>query len=410
MNGADKSVIVLGNITSIHSRRFIRHFTANGWRVRIISIQPPNAANRQEFGASIVNLPTYSIYNLLVKLPFFRYSQYHNSNSGVRWFEPYYIAALFTYIHLLFSIKHIVKQQNVQALFSLYLTMHGFLGALSGHRNLIAATIGGEVARYKWHTLKYWANHPAILRYTLNRSAKVIAGNQLCDEPILKERGCRTDNVVWLNHWGVEADKFAIDETSINNRSRKCRFICSRPFRADFDMENILRAFKILYNKRRDVELILATGARSEADLTLLYEQMEKTGCRELQCIEILTHMPYDDLPPLLSGCDVYIDPINIKKSPHTASWGVSGSLLEGMASGLIPVISRRPSIDWIMPDESYPFIFDDFTKDLPLALERAYFARHDMNLRAMLRESIVRKANWHKNLAKIEAMLLANR
>lgn len=173
MNDADKSVIVLANITNIHSHRFIRHFTANGWRVRIISIQPPNAENRQEFGASIVNLPTYSIYNLLVKLPFFRYSQYHNINSGVRWFEPYSIAALFTYIFLLFSIRHIVKQQNVQALFSIYLSMHGFLGALSGHRNLVACTTGSDVARYKWHTLKYWANHSAILRYTVNRCAKV---------------------------------------------------------------------------------------------------------------------------------------------------------------------------------------------------------------------------------------------
>ena len=89
MNDADKSAIVLGNVTNVHSHRFIRHFTAKGWSVRIISIQPPNAENRQEFGASIVNLPTYSIYNLLVQLPLFRCSQYHNINFGVRWLEPY---------------------------------------------------------------------------------------------------------------------------------------------------------------------------------------------------------------------------------------------------------------------------------------------------------------------------------
>ena len=28
--------------------------------------------------------PPIQIYNLLVKLPFFRYSQYHNINSGVQ--------------------------------------------------------------------------------------------------------------------------------------------------------------------------------------------------------------------------------------------------------------------------------------------------------------------------------------
>ncbi len=337
----DKSVIVLANITNIHVHRFIRHFTANGWRVRIISIQPPNAENRQEFGASIVNLPTYSIYNLAVKLPFFRYSQYHNSNSGVRWFEPYSIAALFTYLYLLFSIKHTVKQQNVQALFSFYLTMHGFLGALSGHGNHVACTAGRDIALHKWPTLMYWANHPAILRYTVNRCAKVIAGDQQSFEPILKEKGCRTDNAVWLNHYGEEADKFAIDENSINDRSRRCRFVCSRPFRAEFDMDNILRAFKRLYDKQPDVELILATGARSEANLTLIYEQMEKTGCRELECIEILTHMPYDDLPRLLSGCDVYIDPINIHKWPEAADWGVSSSLLRG--HGQRPNTRRQP-------------------------------------------------------------------
>ncbi len=371
MNDADKSVIVLGNVTNIHSQRFIRHFTASGWRVRIISIQPPNPENRQEFGAQLVNLPTYSIYNLLVKLPFLRYSQYHSVTSGVRWFEPYTIAALFTYIYLLFSIKHIVKQENVKAMFAITITMHGFLGALSGHSNLVACGIGRDIARHKWHTVMYWAHHRAILRYTCNRCATVIAGDQATFEPILKAKGCRTDNTLWFNGFGVDTDKFAIDEVSINDRSRQCCFICSRPFRAEFDMENILRAFKLLYKRQPDIKLILATGARSEANLTLLYEQLEKTGCRELECIEILNHMPYDDLPPLLSGCDVYIDPINIHKWPDTADWGVSGSLLEGMASGLIPVISRRPSIDWILPDEAAPFIFKDFTRDLPLALER---------------------------------------
>ena len=37
MNDVNKSVIVLANITNIHSHRFIRHFKAHGWKVRIRS-------------------------------------------------------------------------------------------------------------------------------------------------------------------------------------------------------------------------------------------------------------------------------------------------------------------------------------------------------------------------------------
>ena len=66
-NDVNKSVIVLANITNIHSHRFIRHFKAHGWKVRIISVQPPNEENRQEFGDAIVNVPTYRIYDVVNK-------------------------------------------------------------------------------------------------------------------------------------------------------------------------------------------------------------------------------------------------------------------------------------------------------------------------------------------------------
>ncbi len=35
-----------------------------------------------------------------------------------------------------------------------------------------------------------------------------------------------------------------------------------------------------------------------------------------------------------------------------------------------------------------------------------AYSARHDVKLRSALRESVVMKANWHKNVATVESLL----
>jgi hypothetical protein len=73
------------------------------------------------------------------------------------------------------------------------------------------------------------------------------------------------------------------------------------------------------------------------------------------------------------------------------------------MSCGLIPVISRRPGIDWILPTAAEPFIYEDFQNGLATALKNAVKSKNDKDVRMAMRNAILEKANWRSKLDTIE-------
>jgi len=403
----NKKLLIIANVTNTHTHRFVREFKKRKWRVYILSIQPPNKRNIEEFGEYVIQLPTYWIYRILIHIPFLKYSEFHNINSGVSLHEPYSISSIFNYLYLLLFIKKIVKRIDPTAIFSIYLTMNGFLAALSGHKRIISSAAGADVAEHKPYSLYYWVNHPAILRMATRRAYKVLGFDRESFEPVFKKKKCGVENILWMEHWGVETDAFAPPKKRTPSNGRTCRFVCSRPYRPQFDFESILLALKNIHEENKNIKFIIASGAQSEKNLDHLMKVFRKTGCTALGFTSVLGHIDYGDLPELLRHCDVYIDPINVHKYPETEGWGVSGSLLEAMSCELIPVISRRPSTDWILPSEARPFIYEDFETGLVTALKNALNSRTDEHIRTAMREAVLKKANWHKNLDGIERLFL---
>ncbi|MCI5188754.1 MAG: glycosyltransferase family 1 protein [Candidatus Electrothrix sp. AS4_5] len=398
-----KTILIIANITNTHTHRFIREFKKRGWKVHVISIQPPNRDNLVEFEDSIIKLPTNILYNFLTKIPFLKYSEFHNINSGVKWYEPYSITSVFNYVYLLCFIKRIVKKNNPAGIFSIYLTMNGFLSVLTGHKKIVSSAAGGDISDHRFTSIKYWLNHPTFLRIATHNSYKVLGFDQNTFEPLFTRKKCRIDNIIWMQHWGVETDKFLplIDNKKLDNEV--CKFICSRPYRPQFDFESILLALKMLYQNNHHIQFIIASGAQSTENLEYLNKVLNETGCSGAEFITILNHIDYRELPNVIQKCDVYIDPINIHKFPETANWGVSGSLLEAMSCGLIPIISRRSGVDWILPPESNPFIYDNVEDGLLFALENAVASKKNKKIRMAMRHAVIEKANWNKNLDIIE-------
>jgi len=403
----NRTILIIANATNTHTHRFIREFKQRGWKVYILSIQPPNKNNIMEFGDSLIHLPTNRIYSLLIKIPFFKYSEFHNISSGVKWYEPYSISAIFNYVYLLCSIKKIVKKINPNGIFSIYLTMNGFLAALSGHNKIVSSAAGADVSIHNIFSLKYWVNHPAILRFAMKNSYKVLGFDRNSFEPLFVKKKCGLENIEWVEHWGVETDKFTPSTIRLSLENRCCKFVCSRPYRPQFDFESILIAVKKIYKENKNIQFIIASGAQSDKNVEPLMKTLHKTGCSNIDFIKILNHIDYKDLPKLLRQCDVYIDPININKYPETVGWGVSGSLLEAMSCGLIPVISRRPGIDWILPPEAEPFVYDNFQNGLVMALSNAIILKNDSAVRMAMRNAVLEKANWDIKLDSIEKLYL---
>jgi glycosyltransferase involved in cell wall biosynthesis len=285
--------------------------------------------------------------------------------------------------------------------------MNGFLGALTGHNKIVSSAAGADVSIHNIFSFKYWVNHPAILRFATKKSYKVLGFDRNTFEPLFLKKNCDLENIEWVEHWGVETNKFTPSTTRFSSENRCCKFVCSRPYRPQFDFESILIALKKIYNENKNIQFIIASGAQSDKNVEPLMKTLHKTGCSDVAFIKILNHIDYKDLPELLRQCDVYIDPININKYPETVGWGVSGSLLEAMSCGLIPVISHRPGIDWILPPEAEPFVYENFQNGLVKALSNAMTSKNDPAFRMAMRKAILEKANWDVKLDRIEKLYL---
>lgn len=403
-----RKLLVIANVTNVHTHKFVDEFTNRGWDIKILSIQPPNSENIRKFDKLIISLPTYAIYRFLIKLPFFKYSEFHNINSGVKIYEPYSITAMFSYLYLLIFIRKHVKDCQPDGIFTIYLTMNGFLAALSGCKNIVSSAAGIDVSNHKKTSVKYWLNHPATLRYAVRNAQKIISFDRETFEPIFIQKNCKLLDTLWLNHWGINTEDFLPRSKELIENEITCRFICSRPYRSEFDLERLLLSLKRFNQTHPDIELIIATGARSAANKHGLDKLLKKTDCADASFITILDHIEYSELPSLIRRCDIYLDPINVNKNPETAAWGVSGSLLEAMSCGLIPVIGERPSIDWVLPEESHTFRYKNDIQSLYVAIENAYRSRADYELRMKMRSAILEKANWNRNISLIEDDLIS--
>ena len=191
-----KKLLIIANVTNTHTHRFIREFKDRKWEIFVLSIQPPNKKNIEELGKTIIHLPTYAVYRWLIRIPFFRYSELHNINSGVSWHEPYSVSALFSYLYLMLSVKRIVRKINPTAIFTIYLTMNGFLAALSGHKRIISSAAGADVSEHKRSSLNYWINYPAILSFAMKRSYKVLGFDRQSFESTFRKKKCAVQNVI----------------------------------------------------------------------------------------------------------------------------------------------------------------------------------------------------------------------
>lgn len=177
--------------------------------------------------------------------------------------------------------------------------------------------------------------------------------------------------------------------------------LCHRPPRPNLDFENIIKAVAQIVRKHKDFVFAVFTGGNDVTELKKLVHELKVESH-----VLFIGAIPYDGLHTYVAQGDIFIDPANIKKVPRIKFSGISGSILEAMSCGLIPVVSNRPSINWILPPEAKPFIFEDFETDLAEAIERAIKEKDNQEIKHVMRNAVVEKANWERNIPRIEKML----
>lgn len=149
--------------------------------------------------------------------------------------------------------------------------------------------------------------------------------------------------------WGVDTALFhpGVDGSELRRRIGigESRVIYSpRNIRSVYNVDVVLDAFKLILQSHPETLLIQKHYLCDSGEIESYLKRASERGVRER--IRLVGDMPYKDLPALYSIADVLV---SIPSSDATPM-----SVLEGMACGVLPVVSDVPSLrEWIVNGEN---------------------------------------------------------
>jgi glycosyltransferase involved in cell wall biosynthesis len=232
--------------------------------------------------------------------------------------------------------KHL-KKFEPDILHGHYVTSSGVVSLLSGFKPLVLTAHGSDLIASERSFV--WRK---ILKAALSRAELVnVVSDQL--ELIAKKLGV-TENKIYKATFGVDIKKFNYE--TFSSLSSPPKLLCARGLAKVYDPLTIVNACKILKQKNIDFTLTFAASGLMESEV----RQVVKDYGLENH-ITFLGGFDNDKLPELLHAHDVYIS---------ATHWdGTSISLLETMACGTFPIVSRiKSNLSWLKEDKTC-FMFE---------------------------------------------------
>ena len=399
------NILLIGNSESVHTERFATEFIKRGHKVSILT-------SRESFNnllryPSQVQCIRYMEW-LTILFNWILRNEHNQQMDSVPHKSQFLI--LLRHIYLILFINRVVKNVEFDSIFALNLSIGGlFTARIKRNIPKVCTTLGCDLRIYKFLTPAYFINHPSLKRSTFRRINYLITGDENTFRKILSDFGIDDfSKVIFMGHFGVQIEKFSPQKKDLQLKRKlfdvdaDCILaICHRPPRSDLDYENILYAISEILKKHDNFVFSIISGAANTDYLKKIVERYE-IGSN----VRFINNVPYEKIHLYIAQGDIFIDPVNLKKTPSFARQGISGSILEAMSCSLIPVVSNRPSINWILPDEAKPFIFEDFETDLAGAIEKAIKEKDNKKIKDAMRKAVIEKANWSKNIDKIEKLL----
>jgi len=315
---------------------FVRSFLAAGHAVKVVSFSPGPVAGAE--------------FEFVGVEPFDKFANKH------------------LFITRVPRVRGILRRWRPDIVFAPYLASNGFTAALAGARPLVVAAVGSDVfnpdgRRGLALRLREWS-----IRYTCRRAVKINSVSQALTDELVR-LGVAPEKIL-QQPFGADVEAFRPDAEM--PRASVRRFICARRHERLYDIATIIRALAILKRAGRSFECVF-TGSGT------LWEEHRRLAAQ--LGLDENTRFTGDlqdgELPGLLRSADVYISASTID--------GTSVALLEAMAGGLLPVVSRIPAnVPWIR-DGRNGLLFDcGDAEALAAALQRA-MDDADLRRRALL-------------------------
>jgi L-malate glycosyltransferase len=349
-------ICFLGDGGSIHILRWIDYFVKKDHEVHLISFTDFKDINNLS-GRSNFHIHKIGNFNI-------------NSGGG-NW----------RYLLSLQQVKNVLKEIKPDIVNAHYITSYGFLAALLGIKKLVLSAWGSDILVAPGKSKLY----EFITKFAL-RKAKLITSDSEYMSSIIREL---VKNEVMTVPMGVEEGLCKLDR-QINND--EVTILSLRTIDKNCNINSIVGAFYQLCKKYNNARLIITNNGPEIDNIKKLVGDLNLEDK-----VDFMGFISRDTLIDLLLKSQVYV---SIPDSDST-----SVTLLEAMASGIIPIVSNIPAnCEWIKSN-SNGLILENKNDFLlyELFVEALENKRLKENCLIKNREIILKKAIWKDNMTQVE-------
>jgi glycosyltransferase involved in cell wall biosynthesis len=318
---------VLGDLESIHTRRWMEPFVARGHELHAVSYYPPSlpldgvtvhALHPQRLPRSDqAPSPAASPRRLTAALP------------------PTALRLINALRYRRRGLARVIRQIQPHLLHSHYVVEYGFFAAVSGFHPLVVTAWGSDI-------LVAAQTSPLarlIAHYTLRRADLVTSNNSYMTRKIV-DLGVPAEKVATIV---LGADRFFLEqpEAGVNARDPEPDYpptvISTRSLDSPlYEIDTVLRAMAVVRRRLQTAQLLVAGSGRLQPALQKLAQNL---GLAE--SVRFLGFLDQEALRSALASAHVYV---SVPRSDAT-----SVATLCAMAVGCFPIVSDLPTQEeWI--------------------------------------------------------------
>ena len=291
-----------------------------------------------------------------------------------------------------FRARRLLRRFRPDVVYAPYVFSNGVVASLAWRGPLVISAVGGDVLQQGARSdRKAWLQRQA-LRYACRRASRIHAVSEELAEALVACGVAR--EAIARFPIGVDLGLFS-RPAGESSSARKDGLVCVRKHEPVYENHVVLEALSIL----RDEGLVLPCTFLATGSLLEAHKRLARTLSLEGQ-VRFAGDVPHQELARQLKETSLYVS--------ASSSDGTSSALLEAMAAGCLPVVSRiRANEGWIEHGSNGLFFEVGAARDLAQQIKRA---RSDTELalraRTQNRARVEAEGNMATNMDRMEALL----
>lgn len=313
-----KRVMILGDSSSDHTKRWVKATAERGHKVALFSLNTKGA----EFYENIEGVIFYS-HNIFEKLK-------DQKTNGT--FEK------LNYLRPLFALKRSIREFKPDIVHAHYATSYGLLGVLSGFHPLVISLWGSDAYLFP----KVSIIHRKLLEFNFAKADRILSTSHCMAREVSKY----TKKKIFVTPFGVDENRF----TPCTEKNERSEIVIGtvKELSAIYGIDTLVDAFYKVVNANPHLKIRLSI-AGDGAERLNLEAQSERLGIKDK--VTFLGKIPNDEVAKFVSQIDVYAA---LSRS-DSESFGVA--VVEAMSCGVPVVVSDADGFKEVVPDGVAGFV-----------------------------------------------------